>query len=340
MSDAESHECDVCGDEFDSERGLKIHQGRMHPDIGEEDDKADTGSEASVKASEKESLEESSAKVSEKESVEESSEVPSSEEIVGGVEFSLKQAALFMFIISLSTGFILGFASPLIFSGFDSESEEEEKFHTVDIGNISLEDRPSLGDSDAEMKVVKYTDFGCAFCAEWHGVDTSPRIDISSENIYPTFKEQYIDEGKVEFIVKDYPVPDLHPNSVRAHAAANCVYDQNEGAYWDFVDTLYETRDVWGEAGEDRTAPHFEEEADQLEGVNGEELVQCYLSTDGTQMAEERTNAVRNIGEMGTPTFIVGNSDDGFVMISGAQPIEEFQEAFEQVRESGIFSFL
>lgn len=335
MSDSEEYRCEECGEEFDSERGLNIHKGHKHKD-SEGEEKTLSEENISEKDSEENPEMEEEREVTE-DSTDESDDREKASNPENNFTFSLRTVAILIFVMSLSAGFILGFAG-LAFSDFDFDEEgsgekgaSTGEFTSVDIGDIDVEG-PSLGSSNADMKVMKYTDFSCPFCAEWAGIDASPQLNIHEEQIFESLQDEYIDTGEVEFIMKDHPVPDRHPNSVRAHAAANCAYEQDEASYWEFVDSLYNTQDTWTAEGDNRTAPHFEDLAEDLESVQTEPFMQCYLSTDGTELAETRTNVMNSIGEIGTPSFIVGNEDEGFVLIVGAQPLEEFEKAFEQVR--------
>lgn len=330
MSDG--HECIVCGKEFDSNRGLNIHQGQVHSDEEIEEAERDEGDKVSDDS--EENHKEKKDDDSEERNKQNKSSVDSS-----SINVSLKSAVAVFFLIGIFSGFSLGFLgssieSPSVdFPEFNFSSEDKDlEFQTVEIGNITPGDDPSLGDKEAPIKIIQYTDFGCPYCSEWHGHDATPTLDADKENIFQKFKEELIDTGKVEFIIKDHPVPKLHPNSIRAHAAANCVYKQDKDEYWDFVDELYSTRDTWTTGGENRTASHFESMANERENIDAESFIQCYLSTDGSEMVEDRNNALRNIGELGTPTFLIGNEKDGFVTSSGITRVEEFRRAINQVQ--------
>lgn len=337
MPESEEYRCDECGKEFDSERGLNIHKGLKHKDSEEDgeaaEEEADVSDVDDGEATEDMDEGETEADESVDNVLEDDSEASGQNKFT----FSLQTVAIVVFIMGISAGFILGFAG-LMFADFTPGEEDsgekgvsEGEFTSVELGDIEVEG-PSLGSSNADMKVMKYTDFSCLFCAEWDGVDASPQLLIHEEQIFDSLREEYIDTGEVEFIMKDHPVPDRHPNSVRAHAAANCVYEQDESGYWDFVESLYSTQDTWTADGDNTTAPHFEDLAADIEGVETESFMQCYLSTEGTELAETRSNVLNSIGEIGTPSFIIGNKEEGFVLMTGAQPLEEFEEAFEQVR--------
>ena len=63
-----------------------------------------------------------------------------------------------------------------------------------------------LGDKNAPITIVEYTDYQCPFCQRFH---------LSA---YPEIKKNYIDTGKVRFFSKDLPL-DFHPNALRAAQA-------------------------------------------------------------------------------------------------------------------------
>jgi protein-disulfide isomerase len=152
-----------------------------------------------------------------------------------------------IFVGNREVGFVkLAGAQPL--SRFEQAFEtvrSDEPGNLTSLEGIELEGEPSKGSENASIKVVEYNEFGCPFCAEWQGVDASSRTPIDKMNIASSLESQYIDSGEVEFISKDYPVPQLHPNGPMAHKAANCVYEHEQDSYWEFYDELFERRDQW-----------------------------------------------------------------------------------------------
>ncbi|MFP4038320.1 MAG: DsbA family protein [Candidatus Nanohaloarchaea archaeon] len=265
------------------------------------------------------------------------------------LELTTKQAALLTLALGLIIGGLGGFAGGMAVSGpvqdsvdepsesADSNSDsandgsgEESGSDLVSLDGIDLEDEPSKGEEDAPIKVVEYNEFGCPFCAEWNGIDASSRTPIDQMDIAGSLESQYIDEGEVELISKDYPVPNLHPNGPEAHKAANCVYEHEQDSYWDYHDELFERRDSWMQSGDGDTDETFKEISDDL-GLDTETVMQCYEDSENTEANEDRENAIESLGQFGTPTFFVGNKEKGFVKIEGAQPLSRFEEAFETV---------
>ncbi|MFO7863516.1 MAG: thioredoxin domain-containing protein, partial [Salinivirgaceae bacterium] len=216
----------------------------------------------------------------------------------------------------------------------DSQDSDEEETTTVSMENIDLEDEPSMGEEDAPVKIVEYSDFGCPFCAEWKGVDASAQIPIDRMQIADTLEREYIDTGEVELIAKDFPVENLHANAPDAHLMADCVYRESSNEdYWDFHDRLYEDRDQWMESAENNPEETFRQISNDL-GLDTEAMMQCLEEGDNSEVNEDRENALRNFGNLGTPTFFVGTEGEEFVEISGAQPIERFEEEINAVQNS------
>lgn len=63
----------------------------------------------------------------------------------------------------------------------------------IAIGDFKLEKQPFLGDPTAPIKVIEFIDFKCPSCAKWE-----------NEN-FPDFKQDFIDTGKVQFYVINFP---------------------------------------------------------------------------------------------------------------------------------------
>lgn len=119
----------------------------------------------------------------------------------------------------------------------------DEEEYTLE--NISFEGEPKLGQEDASINIIEYSDFGCPWCAEWHGVDAIPQRPIDQEQSFQQVRDNYVETDDVQFVAKDYPVPRLHPEAVTAHKAANYVWENHPEKYWEFSQRIYETRDRW-----------------------------------------------------------------------------------------------
>src|SRR5262245_41431233 len=80
---------------------------------------------------------------------------------------------------------------------------------------LNLEGVAMIGNKDAPITIVEFTDYQCPFCQRFH-VTT-----------FADLKKNYIDTGKVRFYSRDMPL-DFHPNAMRAAQASRCAGDQNQ----------------------------------------------------------------------------------------------------------------
>ena len=94
---------------------------------------------------------------------------------------------------------------------------------------LSAEPYAILGDPDAPITIVEFTDFGCSFCRRHHQFTFRQLVD------------EFVERGKVFYVVKQFPV--TSPQGELAALAAICAGEQ--GAYWTMHDALFAAGDVW-----------------------------------------------------------------------------------------------
>lgn len=95
---------------------------------------------------------------------------------------------------------------------------------------IDVTGEPSLGKEGAPVTVVEFTDYQCPFCVR------------AFSDTYPQLRKDYIDTGKVKYVIRDFPLP-FHSNAQKAAETANCAQDQ--GKYWQMHDKLFEQQANW-----------------------------------------------------------------------------------------------
>ncbi len=81
---------------------------------------------------------------------------------------------------------------------------------------ISADDDPIIGNPDAPITIIEFSDFQCPFCARFH-IQT-----------LPTLMEEYIEKGTVKLVFRDFPIQSIHPNAVPASVAAECANEQDK----------------------------------------------------------------------------------------------------------------
>ncbi|HWJ41513.1 MAG TPA: thioredoxin domain-containing protein, partial [Candidatus Limnocylindrales bacterium] len=99
-----------------------------------------------------------------------------------------------------------------------------EPWGRMNMGSVSLDDRPTQGPADAPVTIVEFADFECPFCAH--------AFSVLETLVNTTYK------GKIKVIFKAYPL-NVHPWAIKAAAAAECARLQNPAAFWDFARYFY-----------------------------------------------------------------------------------------------------
>jgi len=149
----------------------------------------------------------------------------------------------------------------------------------VDLSTF-IEGEPFLGDEDAKVTVVEFSDFECSFCKE----------------VQPILK-QIVSEynGDVKLVFKNYPIVNIHPQAMSAAEASECAHDQ--GKFWEYHDKLYENQ------GRMEIAD-LKKYADEV-GLTDWEFVDCLVS--GKKTAEVSNDFAQgvSVGVEGTPTFFI-----------------------------------
>lgn len=125
-------------------------------------------------------------------------------------------------------------------SGVRSPLTEEEGSASaqIDVANGHL---PILGDQNAKITIVEFSDFQCPFCESFF------------TSTFPELKKNYIDTGKVKLAFRHYPLTSIHPNAETAHNAAECANEQ--GKFWEYHDLLFKNQPTWSELPLEKTTP-------------------------------------------------------------------------------------
>jgi protein-disulfide isomerase len=160
-----------------------------------------------------------------------------------------------------------------------------------------------LGEADAPVTVVEYASMTCSHCASFHN------------NIYPAFREKYIDTGKVRFIFREFP---LDPLATGAFMLARCTGKEN---YFPFIEALFHNQESWTRTNEPVKALFA---LSRQVGFTEESFDTCLAN----QQLLNQINAVRDRAEtefdvQSTPTFFINGR-----IARGVQSLEDFERHF------------
>ena len=189
---------------------------------------------------------------------------------------------------------------------------------TPTIVQVSLDDDPVKGDPDAPVTIVEFSDFECPFCFRFF------------DQTLPLIQEDYIDTGKVKLVYRDLPIDSIHPNTRPTHIAAECADEQ--GMFWEYHDILFENQAEWNKLGAADLDSQLKQYATILE-LQSTSFDQCLLSQDIADEVQADVLQAVSYSANGTPTFFIGNEQDGFVKVVGAQPYQVFQNIIDSQLE-------
>ena len=179
---------------------------------------------------------------------------------------------------------------------------------------ISVDNDPIIGNPNAPITIIEFSDFQCPFCARFH-IETLPSI-----------MNEYIDKGQVKLVFRDFPIQSIHPNAVPASIASECANEQ--GKFKELHDTLFENQNEWSNQKVDNVIITFSKYASNM-GLEEKEFDSCLKNGKYIDEIQKDLNDGRTYGITGTPGFFVGNEQIGFIELKGAQPFESFKKVID-----------
>ena len=184
---------------------------------------------------------------------------------------------------------------------------------------ISADDDPVIGNPDAPITIIEFSDFQCPFCARFH-VQTLPLL-----------LEQYIDQGKVKLVFRDFPIQSIHPNALPASVSAECANEQ--GQFKPMHDMLFDNQKQWSNQETVNALSMFSQYATEI-GLDQENFDSCLTSGKYIEEIRNDLDDGRSYDVTGTPGFFIGNDEIGYVELKGAQPFESFKKVIDAQLEA------
>jgi protein-disulfide isomerase len=161
---------------------------------------------------------------------------------------------------------------------------------------IQMKDAPSMGDANAPVTLVEYSDFECPVCRNLHD---------ALRGLLPNYT------GKVRVVFKDFPIEQIHPWARTAAIAGRCAYQQDPKAFWKMYDLIYDNQEVISAANAWTKVSDYAAQS----GLNAETFKACMASPEAADAVNtSRANGVQ-VEVNSTPTIFVNGR-----RIVGADP--------------------
>ena len=142
----------------------------------------------------------------------------------------------------------------------------------------------ALGRPDAPVTLIKYASMTCPYCRQFQ------------MEVFPELKRQYIDTGKLRFIIREFPIGF---QSGLATVALRCV---PEAKYFQAYDKLMRQQNQWA-SQEVRPEPILKVTADL--GLTASQLEACRQDKALVGALNAVKERGRTLGIVGTPNFFV-----------------------------------
>ena len=182
--------------------------------------------------------------------------------------------------------------------------------------DISIANSPFLGQADAAVIVIEFTDYQCPFCKRF------------SKSTLPQIITEYIDTGKVKYVLREFPLKSIHPSADKLAQAALCAGDQ--GKYWEMHDSFFKgtTRPNPRDLSKEITALKLD--AKTFNACMDSDKYAKKIATDISDGAK--------LGVRGTPSFFIGKPKKGdsstvhaTKMLRGAQGFPAFKKVIDEL---------
>lgn len=170
-----------------------------------------------------------------------------------------------------------------------------------------------LGNPEAPIVIVEYSDIECPFCKQFH---------VTMQQII----DEYGRDGQVAWVYRHFPLAQLHPNAPRLSEASECVAESaGNTAFWAFLDEVFEIAPANTSFPMGRLT-----EAAVTAGANEEAFNECLNSGKFQDKVEQQFNDAIAAGGQGTPfNLIIAN--DEVIALPGAQSYSTVKQVIDSL---------
>ena len=169
-----------------------------------------------------------------------------------------------------------------------------------------------VGNREAELVIVEYSDTECPFCKTFHN---------TMREIVQTY------EGKVSWVYRHFPIAQLHSRAVKEAEATECAAELGGNqAFWKYLDKVFETT-----KSNDSLDPSELPKIATAIGLDTGKFNTCLSSGRHTELVKKGVEEAIKAGALGTPYSIIVTRDGKKVLINGAEPIAMVKDKIDSL---------
>ena len=196
--------------------------------------------------------------------------------------------ALTLLAIALSVSMVL------------QNSNQDDSVAAV-VSEVSVENDSVLGDPNAPITIVEFSDYSCPFCAR-HFSETLPQI-----------KSEYIDSGMVKLVYRDFAFKGERSQNLAA--SAECAGEKSDADFYKVHDYIFSNPGVDTEGVI----------AFGAENGLGADFAECVRNGDMLSEVQADMADAQSYGVNSTPTFFINGEK-----IVGAQAFDAFKQVIDK----------
>ncbi len=150
----------------------------------------------------------------------------------------------------------------------------------------------AIGDANAPVTIIEYASFTCPHCRNFH------------ENVFGDIKTNFVDTGKVRFVVRDVYFDRL---GLWASILARCGGPER---YFGIADLIYRKQGEWTQGEDSATITANLLQLGRLAGMNDAEMNTCLQDENKAKalVAAYQENTARD-GINSTPSFLINGKN-------------------------------
>jgi len=173
--------------------------------------------------------------------------------------------------------------------------------------NVEVTDEDTyLGNKDAKVTLVEYSDFQCPACKAFEDIVKQLRESYSAEDL--------------KIVYRHFPLRSIHPNADLAAQAAEAAGE--EGKFWEMKDLLFKNQAEWSQEKDPKGL--FGAYAKEV-GLDVAEFDEDLLPEDDSkERVEKDYQSGVALGVNSTPTFILNG-----VVLKNPQNLDEFKKLID-----------
>jgi protein-disulfide isomerase len=180
-----------------------------------------------------------------------------------------------------------------------------------------------LGNPNAPIKIVEYSDTECPFCKSFHA---------TMKQVMDTYGR----DGKVAWVYRHFPLykgsQPLHPKAGKQAEATECANELGgNDAFWKYLDRVYEITPS-NNGLRDEQLP----EIAQFAGVDVAAFNTCLASGKYADKISKDYDEALAAGAQGTPYSLIITEDNPPIPLEGAQPFSAVKTIIDTILAAGV----